>query len=189
MSNAAGIVQAFAEPAIPVGNCGRGADDLRWYVVHAQPGAEGRAATHLERQGYRVFYPCYRKTIRHARKRMSTMAPLFPNYLFLGLDTSRDRWRSVNGTRGVVRLLTHGDVPCPVPRGVVEALQDRTSADGAIAWVPCVGQAVQVMEGPFEDFVGMLARLDGTGRVCVLLELLGRAVSVTLRCEALNPVA
>lgn len=189
MSEEAHIVRAFGGPAVPAGSCGGGIGHRRWYVVHTQPGAEGRAATHLERQGYRVFYPRYRKTIRHARKRMSAMAPLFPNYLFLELDMSRDRWRGVNGTRGVVRLLIHGDVPCPVPRGVVEALQDRMGADGVIDWVPCVGQAVQVVEGPFADFMGVLARLDGAGRVCVLLDLLGRAVSVTLRSEALHPVA
>jgi transcriptional antiterminator RfaH len=162
---------------------------MRWYAVQTRPGAEDCAATHLERQDYRIFCPRYRKTIRHARKRMIVMAPLFANYLFVELDTSKGRWRSVNGTRGVVRLLTHGDVPCPVPRGVVEALQDQTNGDGAVDWAPRIGQAVQILEGPFEDFVGRLSRLDGAGRVCVLLDLLGRAVSVTLRCEALNPVA
>ncbi len=187
MSGEAHIVQVFAGP--PAGHCGGGMGDLRWYVVHTQPGAEGRAAIHLERQGYRIFCPRYRKTIRHARKRTGMLAPLFPSYLFLGLDTSREQWRSVNGTRGVIRLLTQGDVPCPVPRGVVEALQDRADADGALDWAPRVGQAVQIAEGPFVDFVGMLARLDGVGRVCVLLDILGRAVSMTLRCEALDPVA
>jgi transcription elongation factor/antiterminator RfaH len=182
MNGVAPIIQAMA--AVSVGN---EIDDMRWYVVQAQPGAESRAAQHLERQGYPTFYPRYRKTIRHARERISTMAPLFPSYLFVGLDASRDRWRSVNGTRGVVRLLTQGDIPSPVPRGMVEALRERTNADGAIDWAP--GQVVRVAEGPFEDFVGTLTRLDGAGRVCVLLDILGRTVSMTVRCEALDPVA
>ena len=33
--------------------------------------------------------------------------------------------RSVNGTRGVIRLLTHGDVPQPVPAGIVEELRKQ----------------------------------------------------------------
>lgn len=189
MSGAVHIAPAFAGPAVPAASCGDESGELRWYVVHTQPGAEGWAAVHLERQGHRIFYPRYRKTIRHARRRISVMAPLFPNYLFLGLDISRDRWRSVNGTRGVVRLLTQGDAPCPVPRGVVEALQGYANADGEVNLVPCIGQAVQIMEGPFADFVGKLARLDGAGRVYVLLDILGRTVSVTMRREALEPVA
>ena len=163
----------------------------RWYVVHTQPRAETRAVFHLERQGYRVFCPRYRKVVRHSRKRTSTLAPLFPSYLFLRLDVSRDQWRSVNGTRGVVRLIMQSEVPQPVPRGIVEALQARMSADGAMDWTPTfkIGQAVRIADGPFADFVGTLERLDAAGRVRVLLDLLGRSVLVALRCEALLPAA
>jgi transcriptional antiterminator RfaH len=165
--------------------------DARWHVVQTQPGGEGRAIAHLERQAFTIFCPRYRKIIRHARKRTDALLPLFPGYLFLRLDALRDRWCSVNGTRGVTRLLTQGDVPSAVPRGVVESLQSHTGADGAMDWMPPldVGQSVQVREGPFADFVGTLERLDGAGRVSVLLNLLGRSVSVTMRYEALNPAA
>jgi transcription elongation factor/antiterminator RfaH len=165
--------------------------DVRWYVAQTQPGVEGRAIAHLERQGFAVFCPRYRKIIRHARKHTNALLPLFPGYLFLRLDALCDRWRSVNGTRGVARLLTQGDIPSPVPRGIVEALQNHTGMDGAMDWMPSlnVGQSVRVEEGPFVDFVGTLERLDGVGRACVLLNLLGRSVSVTMHCEALTPAA
>ena len=166
-------------------------DAARWHVVHTQPFAEVRAMTHLERQGYRVFYPCYRKVIHHARGRTSSLRPLFPSYLFLQLDASQHRWRSVNGTRGVVRLLTQGEYPNPVPRGVVESLQAHTGSDGALDWAPSfeVGQIVRVSEGPFAELVGKLERLDADGRVCVLLDLLGRSVPVSLHCGVLDPAA
>jgi len=166
-------------------------DSARWYVVQTQPFAEVRATTHLRRQGYRVFCPCYRKIIHHARRRTIALQPLFPSYLFLQFDISRDRWRSVNGTRGVVRLLAHGEHPNPVPRGVVEPLQAHTGADGALDWAPSleVGQIVRVAEGPFAELVGKLKRLDADGRVCVLLDLLGRSVPVSLHCGALDPAA
>jgi transcriptional antiterminator RfaH len=166
-------------------------DGARWYAVQTRPFAEVRAMTHLRRQGYRIFCPCYRKIIHHARRRTSTLQPLFPSYLFLQLDTSQDRWRSVNGTRGVVRLLAQGEHPNPVPRGVVESLQARTGADGALDWAPSlqIGQAVRVCEGPFAELVGKLERLDADGRVCVLLALLGRSVPVNLHCEALDAAA
>lgn len=167
------------------------ADETRWYVVQTQPGAESRATAHIERQGFAVFCPRDRKTVRHARKHTVALVPLFPGYLFLRLDVLRQRWRSINGTRGVARLLTHGDVPSPVPHGVVETLQAHTGADGVMDWTRSldVGQTVRVGEGPFSDFIGKLERLDGAGRACVLLDLLGRSVSVTMRCEALSPAA
>ena len=163
----------------------------RWYVVHTQPHAEGRAAANLERQGYLLFCPRMRKTVRHARKATATLAPLFPNYLFVRLDVSRHRWRGVNGTRGVVRLIVQGETPLPVPLGVVEALQDRLGADGVFEWTEAlkIGQSVRISSGPFADLVGTLERLDDDGRVRVLLDILGRSVSVALRCEALMPAA
>jgi len=163
----------------------------RWYVVQTQPRAENKAIIHLQRQGYKFFCPRYRKTVRHARKKTSVLAPLFPNYLFLLLDVSRDQWRPVNSTRGVARLMMQRETPQPVPHGVVEALQTRAGADGVVDWAPTfkIGQAVRIADGPFAEIVGILEHLDAVGRVRVLLDLLGRSVSVTLRSEALIAAA
>lgn len=165
--------------------------EARWYVVHTQPHAEARAVLHLQRQDYSVFCPWTHKTIRHARKVSRGLAPLFPGYLFLSLDLSRDSWRRVNGTRGVVRLITQGDRPLPVPEGTVEALQARMDREGAMDWSCAlkVGQAVKVCGGAFADFVGTLEGLDAAGRVRVLLDLLGRSVPVMLQSRDIVPAA
>ena len=163
----------------------------RWYVVHTQPFAESQAMSHLEMQGYRAICPRYRRVVRHARKARSVLAPLFPNYLFIRLDISRDQWRSVNGTRGVVRLLMQGGTPQPVPDGIVEGLQARMREDGTIDFRSALkmGGTVRIVDGPFAEFVGTLEHLDAGGRVRVLLTLLGRSVSVALRSEALLPAS
>jgi transcription elongation factor/antiterminator RfaH len=163
----------------------------RWYVAQTQPRAESRAIIHLERQGYHVFCPRYRKTVRHARKAKSVLAPLFPNYLFLRLDAAHDAWRAVNSTRGVMRLISQGETPAPLPRGSVEDLLAKADAGGVMDWAPIfkIGQAVRIAEGPFADLVGKLEHLDAAGRVRVLLELLGRHVFVALRCDALMAAA
>jgi transcription elongation factor/antiterminator RfaH len=162
-----------------------------WYVVHTQPRAEGQAMYHLETQGYRVFYPRYRRTVRHARQTKSVLAPLFPNYLFVLLNLSRDHWRSVNGTRGVVHLLMQGEAPQPVPNSVVDGLQSQMRSDGTVDWTPTfrIGGAVRISDGPFAEFLGTLEHFDAAGRVRVLLDFLGRSVPVALRCEAIMPAA
>jgi transcriptional antiterminator RfaH len=162
-----------------------------WYVVHAQPRAESQAIHHLEIQGYQVFCPRYRRTVRHARKTKTVLAPLFPRYLFVRLDISRDHWRSVNGTRGVVSLLMRGETPQPVPSGIVDGLQAQMRADGTMDWTPTlkIGGAVRIVDGPFAEFLGTLEQFGSAGRVRVLLDLLGRTVSVALPCEGLMPAA
>lgn len=165
-------------------------NDARWYVVHTRSHNESRALFHLRQQGFRTFCPFTRKTIRHARKVESRLAPLFPNYLFLNLAIEQERWRSVNGTFGVARIIMQDEHPQPVPVGVIEALLSRADGEGAIDFSPQfrVGQIVKLKEGPFTDFVGRLEALDEQGRVRVLLDLMGRGVAVSARVELLSAV-
>lgn len=128
----------------------------RWYVVQTVPRAEALALDHLERQGYAVFCPRLRKTVRHARQSKAVLAPLFPGYLFVRFDVGRTARRAINGTRGVVR-------PLLLPDDLVAQLVARVQADGAVAWAPrfAVGQAVRVVHGSFADWSARWRRSTG----------------------------
>lgn len=107
---------------------------------------------------------------------------MFPRYIFIILDVGRLRWRSVNGTLGVQRLITDGERPLAVARGVVETLIQSSDQRGALIYKAddlAIGDRVELVAGPFAGSLGVLQRLDGAGRVQVLLELLGGAVKVT----------
>src|SRR4029077_3828565 len=123
----------------------------RWYVARTLPQRELQAAQQLANQGFRAFVPRYWKNRKHARKVETISAPLFPRYLFVILDRTRDRWRSVNGTLGVERLLMQGGEPQPVPHGVVESLVDLADADGNVQFRIDLkeGQTIRVTAGPF----------------------------------------
>ena len=99
-----------------------GPGSLRWYAVNTLPRREFRARQQLENQGFRVFLPQGLKTVRHARKLTNVLAPFFPRYIFVELDLTFHRWRSVNGTFGVRSLVMQGETPHPVPRGIVETM-------------------------------------------------------------------
>lgn len=154
----------------------------RWYVVRTQPHRETWAAQQLANQGYGTFLPRFWKNRRHARKFDTVLVPLFPRYLFVVLDLARDRWRSVNGTYGVERLLMRASEPEPVPHGLVEQLADAAEGDGVarLAAVLQEGQTIRVTAGPFADLIGKLERLDDSGRVRVLLQIMGGKVPVLL---------
>jgi len=160
----------------------------RWYVAHTLPREEAVAVFHLERQHYAVFCPLLSKPIHHARKIRVASVPLFPRYLFVRFNVSCNPWRSINGTRGVTRLIMSNEMPLAVPEGVVERLQLSScqSVRTKEAREFKVGQTVCISEGPFENLLGTLERLDSDGRVQVLLDLLGRSVSVTLPSEKLR---
>jgi len=165
----------------------------RWYVVHTHPGGESRASANLERQGYEVYLPRYRKWRRHARRAEIVAAPLFPRYLFAGFDVERDRWRPVLSTFGVCGLVSRGGMPAAVPEGIIESIKDREDADRFVDVARQAafqrGDSLEITAGPFANHVARFEGLSGEQRVIVLLELLGRQLRVLVPSEAVTACA
>jgi transcriptional antiterminator RfaH len=160
---------------------------VRWYLVRALTGREAFAVEQLERQGFVTFLPKQPKTIRHARRLSVRLAAYFPGYLFVQLDLTRQRWRSINGTLGVSHLVGAGERPAPVPKGVVEALAAAADARGVLEGPPLqAGQQVRIIAGAFADKLAVIERLDEAGRVRVLLDIVSGQVPVTIGREMLG---
>ena len=164
------------------------APGTRWFVAQTISRREIGAATQLEAQGYRVFLPQVLRTVRHARKMRTVKAAAFPGYIFVALDLQRDRWRSVNGTFGVASLIMGEELPMAVPKGLVEALLAYVDGSGICRFDRDLieGQAIRVIGGPLAKTIGTLVRLDGNGRVRVLLEVMGSATYATMERAALE---
>jgi transcriptional antiterminator RfaH len=163
----------------------------RWYAVHTLPFAEVRAEAQLQNQNFRTFLPKRYKTVRHARSSRTIAAPFFPRYFFIILNIDQRPWRCVNGTIGVSTLVMQGDQPQPVPRGIVEALLACVGGDGVLQLDRDlrVGEPVRLMIGPFAEQLAVIDKLDDTGRVQVLLDILGRKVSISTEASYVLPVS
>jgi transcriptional antiterminator RfaH len=159
----------------------------RWYVVQTQVNGEAKAAQNLLRQGYKVYLPRYLKRRRHARKTDFTAKPLFPRYMFVAIDMATQRWRSIQSTFGVSRLLTNGDDPATVPDGVVQALKAREDQKCFVRmdFRPTFahGDKVLVLAGAFMDNAGLFDGMADHDRVSILLDMLGRKVRVSLDAD------
>jgi transcription elongation factor/antiterminator RfaH len=163
----------------------------RWYAVHTLPMAELRAQINLRNQDFRTFLPKRHKTIRHARRLLTVDAAFFPRYLFVAFDSEHRQWRRINGTFGVSRLVMRGESPHPLPRGVVEALFAASDAEGFLrhGLELRVGGSVRLLAGPFAEQMAILEDLDDAGRVRVLLDILGRNVSLSTEANNVLPLA
>ena len=154
----------------------------RWYVVQAQPHGEGKAVWHLARQGFETYLPRYEKRRRHARRVETVAAPLFPRYLFVAIDRAAQRWRSIQSTIGVSRLVCNGDDPAAIADGVVDGLRRREDERGFVRLDSrprfAIGEQVRVVDGIFASYLGLFDGISDGERVAVLLDLLGRKVRV-----------
>jgi transcriptional antiterminator RfaH len=160
----------------------------RWYVAVTQPLKERYAAENLVNQGYRHFLPLQLSTSRHARRFRTRLAPVFPRYLFVILDPHRGRWRCINGTFGVQHLIAEGDAPLAVRPGVVETLVASSDPRGVLVFRPSSltpGDRVRLVSGPFAGALGVLHGLEASGRVRVLLELMGAPTPVRVDAKAI----
>lgn len=165
----------------------------RWYVAHTKPGAERLAEGNLERQGFHVYLPRARLRKRGARGPSTVTVPLFPRYIFVQLDLENAPWRAVNSTYGVSKLVSFGERPAHVDDAVIAEIRKRESEDGIVPLTDIVsfkqGEAVEITHGAFSDRTGIFKCRSDKERVIVLLNLLGRDLSVTVDQEFIQKVA
>ena len=166
---------------------------MRWYVAHTQPGSESKAGWHLQRQGFAIYLPRYLKRRRHARHIEWVPAPLFPRYLFVGMDLAVARWRAIRSTIGVAGLVCQGDRPTPVPDGIVEAIKAREDDTGVVK-LPAAplfgkGDRVHITDGALRGLSGLFEDTADEARIIILLDLLGRQLRVHVPLETVQAVA
>lgn len=151
-----------------------------WYAVYTRPHQEGCAETNLRRQGFATYLPRYLRRRRHARRTDMVSRPLFPRYIFVNLDSARDRWRVIHSTFGVSHIVLAGDKPAPVPAAMIKDIRAREDDEGFVTLgLPAgvaPGSPVRVIDGIFTDARGVLEHITSKRRVAILMTLLGREV-------------
>lgn len=161
-----------------------------WFVVYTQPGKEQIAIQHLTEQEFFIYIPCYRKERRHARKTDFISAPLFPRYLFIQFDLEKDRWRSINGTRGVSYLLMLDERPISISQEIVDTLKAKEDESGCVPMdslsMFMQGEKVRILDGAFEGYTATFETLDDKSRVQLLLNFLGRNTKVMLPIQSIE---
>ena len=164
-----------------------------WYVVQVKPRQEARVVRHLALSAIITFLPYVEVSRRRASGKAKYLEPLFPGYLFTrlaALDRVPASWNVVRWAPGVLRVLAVGLTPVAVPETIVEEIGRQTSEHGFVRLPsPLVsGAKVRVRSGPFEDLEAVFDRpMSRSGRVRVLLELLGQRTSVEIDEDYLDP--
>jgi transcriptional antiterminator RfaH len=163
---------------------------LNWYLVQLKPNGHKLAKANLERQGFNTFLPLQNVTKRTAQKFMDRTVPLFAGYMFVELDVAQNSWRKVNSTLGVARIVSLGGTPTPVPYSIMNQLISRCDRDGILrpSQGVVVGQDVQVLRGPFSNFVAKVEEIESDRRVWVLIDMLGQSSRIFVSADAVAHV-
>ena len=95
----------------------------KYYVIHTKPKQENKALINLQRQGFKTWFPFFKKTIFLKNKEIEKKEPFFPGYIFVILDIIKDDWSKIQSTFGVKYLITHNGVPKEIENSNVKAIK------------------------------------------------------------------
>lgn len=85
-------------------------------------------------------------------------------------------------------MVQFGEVPQSVPDSMVQAIRAREDSLGAVNVAPQglqKGDRVRVREGAFAEYTALLEEVSDDKRVILLLDLMGRAVRISVAAENL----
>lgn len=174
--------------------------EKNWYVVHTYSGYENRVKANLEKRVetmgmqdkiFRVIVPEHEETEMKDGKKRTMMRKVFPGYVLVELIMTDDSWYVVRNTPGVTGFIGSsggGAKPTPLlPEEADRLLQQMGMTDKIVEIDISVGEAVEVLEGPFAHFQGRVEEIDTEkGKVKVTVDMFGRETIMELDFEQIQ---
>ena len=163
----------------------------RWYVVQVYAGYEEAIKTDLNKRiaelGLQDLFGEVLIPSAKVKNMFSAEAKdeqqLFPGYLLIQMAITPEAMRLVQATPRVIRFLGGKD-PMPISQREIERIISQMK--GEVALVPkksdfVVGSEVDIAEGPFAGFVGVIERIDeGNERLTLMVSIFGRMTPIEL---------
>ena len=102
--------------------------------------------------------------------------------MLVRMIVSDDAWLAVRTTQGVTGFVGTADQPTPLPENEVKAITAfGQQAAPKFQSAYTLGEAVRIVEGPFNDLLGTVSSIDeAKGKVVVLVSIFGRETPVEL---------
>jgi transcription termination/antitermination protein NusG len=166
----------------------------RWYVVHAYSGFEAKVKASLmervERAGMQdmfgeILVPTEEVVEMRAGQQRKSERKFFPGYVLVQMEMTDETWHLVKDVPKVLGFIGGtGDRPAPITEKEANALLQRVQ-EGVEKPRPKIlfepGEVVRVIDGPFNDFNGVVEDVDyEKSRLKVSVLIFGRSTPVDL---------
>ncbi len=162
-----------------------------WYVVHCYSGYENKVRYNLEQRIetmgmkdkiFDVIVPTQEEVEVRDGKRRTVERHIFPGYVLVNMILTEESWYVVRNTPGVTGFVGMGNTPTPLRPEEVAQIVKRMEAEAPTVKVSFkVGERVRIIDGPFNDFRGMVSEIDTErSKVRVMVSFFGRETPVEL---------
>ena len=167
---------------------------MRWYVVHAYSGFEKAvmrslneriALSNIQDKFGEVLVPTEEVVEMRAGKKRRSERKFFPGYVLVHMELNDDSWHLVKETPRVMGFIGgKADAPAPLSEQEADAILARVregSEKPAPKTVFEPGELVRVVDGPFNDFNGVVEEVNyEKSRMIVAVTIFGRSTPVEL---------
>jgi transcriptional antiterminator NusG len=166
----------------------------RWYVVHAYSGFEQQVKRSLEERIRRfgmedrfgdILVPTEEVVEMRGGQQRKSERKFFPGYVLVQMEMSDETWHLVKEVPRVMGFIGgKADRPAPISDKEADAILQRVQ-EGIEKPRPKVlfepGEVVRVVDGPFNDFNGVVEDVDyDKSRLKVSVLIFGRSTPVDL---------
>jgi transcriptional antiterminator NusG len=161
----------------------------KWYVVHTYSGHEKKVKLSLEllvqNKGIehlvtKVVVPTEEVTKTTRGKKKIVEQKLLPGYVLVKMIITNESWYVVRNVKGVLGFV--GPDAKPVPITADEVMSMGLEGGKRVVQIDLeVGEEVEVTEGPFESFNGVIEKVNPDKEtVTVMVSMFGRETPVEL---------
>ena len=163
-------------------------EEAKWYVIHTYSGYENKVAstlqTTVENRGLQDMIPDVKvpteivTEIKDDGSSKEVERKLFPGYVFVKMVYTDETWYVVRNIRGCTGFVGPSSKPVPLTEQEVY----KMGVESRVVEVAYeVGDQVRIIDGPLEDFVGIVDELDtDKNYVKVTISMFGRETPVEL---------
>lgn len=166
-------------------------EEAKWYVVHTYSGHELKVANQLQirldsmnikQKVFEILVPTQEKIQVKKGEKKTIKEKIFPGYMLIKMIIDDQSWLAVRTTQGVTSFIGTAKKPTPISNKEVDAIKKFMSMEAPkYKSTFSVNEAVKIVEGPFNEFLGTVDKIDESkGKIHVLVSIFGRETPVEL---------
>lgn len=166
-------------------------EEKKWYVVKVHSGFEQAVKFSIEQAIeslglqdviFEIVIPVEKRIRIKGGKKVEKEDKIFPGFILVNMMITDKSWYTINNIEHVSGFLGSRSYAESVSEEEINEIKARMQNDNIRHETDLnVGDAVKIIEGPFEDLDGKIAEIDpNKGQIVVMIKMFGRETPVKL---------
>ena len=167
--------------------------EAKWYILHTVSGSENGVKRNLQDQiGKKgmselfeeIVVPVIEVPEIKRGKQVITEKKFMPGYILIKMKMTDESWHLVKSVSKISGFLGSKTVPKPMTQAEVDRIfkqMESASKTAGSSSLYNVGDKIQVIDGPFDSFSGVVEEVNGSSeKLRISVSIFGKATPIEL---------